>query len=81
MRAVDRYCAGQIDLEDLFRCRVLAYYMTFASGGEEWARWGLAAKVNPGDFPELPDEADLDDLLPPPPDGAPWRTSGAGGNA
>src|SRR5687768_17231840 len=52
MRAIDRYAAGEIDVEDLYRCRVLAYYMTFAAGGEEWARWGVAADVRPGNFPD-----------------------------
>src|SRR5687767_375618 len=45
MKAIDRFTAGELSLEDLYRCRVLAYYMTFASGGEEWARWGVAASV------------------------------------
>jgi hypothetical protein len=73
MRAIDRFAAGQLTLQDLYRCRVLAYYMTFAAGGEEWAKWGVAALVRPGDFPPLPGEADLDDMLLPPPDGPPWR--------
>jgi hypothetical protein len=73
MRAIDRYAAGELSVEDLYRCRVLAYYMTFAAGGEEWARWGVAASVKPGDFPPLPEELDLDDLLPPAPGGPPWR--------
>jgi hypothetical protein len=72
MKAVDRYAAGELSLADLYRCRVLAYYMTFASGGEEWSRWGVVAKVKPGDFPEL-EEAELDDLTPPVPEGPPWR--------
>jgi hypothetical protein len=72
MRAIDRYTAGHISLEDLYRCRVLAYYMTFAMGGEEWGRWGLAATVRPGDFPSALEEADLDELLAPPPKGPPW---------
>jgi hypothetical protein len=73
MRAIDRFTAGQLGLHDLYRCRVLAYYMTFASGGEEWKRWGLAADVRPGGFPELLEEADLNDLPETPPAGPPWR--------
>jgi hypothetical protein len=73
MRAIDRYAAGQLGLEDLYRCRVLAYYMTFAHGGEEWSRWGVAASVKPGDTAAPPDEPDLDDLLLPLPPGPPWR--------
>jgi hypothetical protein len=77
MRAVDRYAAGEMTLDDLYRCRVLAYYMTFASGGEEWSRWGVVAKVNPGDFPELEtaefDLAELDELPQAVPEGPPWR--------
>ena len=72
LRAIDRYIAGAIDEEDLYRCRVLAYYMIFASGGEEWSRWGLAAGVRPGEFPS-PEELNLDDLPPLPPGGPPWR--------
>jgi hypothetical protein len=73
MRAVDRYAAGEISLSDLYRLRVLAYYMTFARGGEEWARWGVAAAVRPGDFPDLLPEPDLADLAAPAPPGPPWR--------
>jgi hypothetical protein len=73
MRAIDRFVAGTLSATDLYRCRILAYYMTFAAGGEEWARWGVAATVRPGDFAPLPDAADLDDLLPLLPDGPPWR--------
>ncbi len=72
VKAIDRYAAGLLSLDDLYRCRVLAYYMTFALGGEEWTRWGVAASVRPGDFPAPLEEADLDDLLVPPP-GPPWR--------
>lgn len=74
MRAIDRFTAGQLGLDDLYRCRVLAYYMTFASGGEEWARWGVAATIRPGDFNPQSESIDLDDLLPPAPDGPPWRS-------
>jgi hypothetical protein len=73
MRAIDRYVGGQLSVEDLYRCRVLAYYMTFAAGGEEWSRWGVAAQVKPGDFPAALEEADLDELYPPVPEGPPWR--------
>jgi len=80
MRAVDRFAAGQLSLEDLYRCRVLAYYMVFAAGGEEWARWGVAASVNPGDFPDRDEDADPDtDLFAPPvPAGPPWRSASPG---
>lgn len=74
MRAVDRYVAGHLSLDDLYRCRVLAYYIVFAQGGEEWARWGVAASVKPGDFAPLPEEPELDELMPPVPEGPPWRT-------
>lgn len=74
MRAIDRFTAGLLGLDDLYRCRVLAYYMTFASGGEEWARWGVAATIRPGDFNPQLDSVDLDDLPPPAPDGPPWRS-------
>jgi hypothetical protein len=47
--------------------------MLFASGGEEWARWGITDGVRPGDFTTLPEDADLDELLTVPPDGPPWR--------
>lgn len=74
VRAIDQYVAGQLDLADLYRCRLLAYYMTFASGGEEWSRWGVAAAVRPGDFAPPPGEAELDDLPDPLPPGPPWRS-------
>ncbi|MCC2672748.1 MAG: hypothetical protein K0Q72_5220 [Armatimonadetes bacterium] len=73
MKAVDRFAAGLLSLQDLYRCRVLAYYMVFAAGGEEWARWGLAAGVRPGDFAPLAEEMALEDLGPPAPEGPPWR--------
>jgi hypothetical protein len=72
VRAIDRYAAGTLDLRDLYRCRLLAYYMTFAAGGEEWARWGVAAAVNPGEFSTTPPELDPDDRPPLPPPGPPW---------
>jgi hypothetical protein len=75
MRAIDRFAAGHLSLEDLYRCRVLAYYMTFAHGGEEWARWGVAASVRPGNMPPPPEEVDLDAILEPGPDGPPWGSS------
>ncbi len=74
MRAVDRYAAGHLTLQDLYRCRVLAYYMTFAAGGEEWERWGVVATVKPGDFSPVTEESDLEDLAPLPPLGPPWRS-------
>lgn len=73
MRAVDRYASGQLSLEDLYRCRVLAYYLVFARGGEEWSRWGVVASVRPGDFDPPLEEAELDELMPPSPPGPPWR--------
>lgn len=73
VRAIDRFVAGEIGAEDLYRCRVLAYYMTFASGGEEWARWGVAAGIRPGDFAPLPEDVDLDELPDAPSAGPPWR--------
>lgn len=76
MRAIDRYAVGELSVEDLYRCRVLAYYMVFASGGEEWARWGVAASVNPGEFVPLPDEPDLDELPAETPPGPPWMDTG-----
>src|SRR5918997_1755787 len=36
MRAIDRFCAGELSLEELYRCRILAYAMIFGEGGEEW---------------------------------------------
>ena len=72
MRAVDRYAAGTLSLRDLYRCRLLAYYMTFAVGGEEWGRWGLAAGVRPGEFTTTPILPDPDDLPSIPPPGPPW---------
>lgn len=75
MRAIDRFTAGCLTLDDLYRCRVLAYYMTFASGGEEWERWGLAASVRPGDFPDLFDVVESGELPDPPPSGPPWKNA------
>jgi len=72
MRAVDRYAAGRIALEDLYRCRVLAYYLVFAPGGEEWLRWGIAASLHPGQLPDSTDDLDLADLPDPLPTGPPW---------
>lgn len=75
MRAIDRYTAGRLALDDLYRCRVLAYYMTFASGGEEWERWGLAAAVRPGDFPASFEDVEIEELPDPPPSGPPWKNA------
>lgn len=72
-RAVDRYAAGLMDLETLYRCRVLAYYMTFGTGGEEWERWGIAAEVRPGEFVPEPFDLDPDGVFQAPPPGPPWR--------
>lgn len=73
MKAVDRFVSGLLSLEDLYRCRVLAYYMVFAQGGEEWERWGVAATVKPGEFAPPLEDADLEELMPPAPNGPPWR--------
>jgi hypothetical protein len=73
MKAIDRYLAGSLAPEDLYRCRVLAYYMTFGRGGEEWERWGVAAGVSPGGFPAETEALDLDEPPPIPPAGPPWR--------
>lgn len=73
MKAIDRFTAGQLTVEELYRCRVLAYYMTFANGGEEWKRWGVAADIRPGDLPSDMELPELDDLPPPVPEGPPWR--------
>jgi hypothetical protein len=48
MRAVDRFCAGELTLEELYRCRILAYVMIFGEGGEEWRRMGVAVGVRVG---------------------------------
>lgn len=76
MRAIDRYVSGTLSLPDLYRCRLLSYYMTFATGGEEWERWGLTAEARPGEFPPalVPPEwdADLDEPPSLPPPGPPW---------
>ncbi len=45
MRAIDRFCAGELSLEDLYRCRILAYAMIFGEGGEEWREMGVAMGV------------------------------------
>jgi hypothetical protein len=74
MKAIDRYTAGQLTVEELYRCRILAYYMTFANGGEEWARWGVAADVRPGEFTSETELPELEELLPPVPEGPPWRS-------
>src|SRR5207245_2946401 len=70
MRAIDRFCAGDLSLEDLYRCRILAYVMIFGEGGEEWRRMGVAMGVRVGtsDAAAAPDALpDLteDDLLEP----------------
>src|SRR5260370_18832731 len=71
MRAIDRFCAGELSLEDLYRCRILAYVMIFGEGGEEWQRMGVAVgmRVGSSDAPTpleetMPDLSD-DDLLEP----------------
>jgi hypothetical protein len=72
MKAIDRYASGRLSLDELYRCRVLAYYMVFAAGGEEWASWGVAADVRPGEFLAEALLPELEELLPVP-DGPPWR--------
>jgi hypothetical protein len=71
MRAIDRFCAGELSLEDLYRCRILAYVMIFGEGGEEWREMGVAMGVRvggPATAPEadeaLPDLSE-EDLLEP----------------
>src|SRR5437870_1860462 len=70
MRAIDRFCAGDLSLQDLYRCRILAYVMIFGEGGEEWREMGVAMGVRIGatGAPEavdtLPDLSE-DDLLEP----------------
>src|SRR5690349_2365283 len=48
MRAIDRFCAGELSLEELYRCRILAYVMIFGEGGEEWREMGVALGVRVG---------------------------------
>jgi len=71
MRAIDRFCAGELSMEDLYRCRILAYVMLFGEGGEEWREMGVAMGVRVGGpgasglpMEELPDRPE-DDLLEP----------------
>ena len=71
MRAIDRFCAGELSLEDLYRCRILAYVMIFGEGGEEWQRMGVAVGMRVGSSDTgvpledaLPDLSE-DDLLEP----------------
>lgn len=71
MRAIDRFCAGELSLEELYRCRILAYVMIFGEGGEEWRNMGVAMGVRVGDAdvppsaPEAPPDLSEDDLLEP----------------
>jgi hypothetical protein len=63
MRAIDRFCAGELSLEDLYRCRVLAYAMIFGEGGEEWREMGIAMGVRVGaSGPEAARAEELPDL-------------------
>lgn len=77
MRAIDRYVAGELSLDDLYRSRILAYYLVFAAGGEEWERWGVAASVRPGarldDDPMVGDSDEEPPFFPP---GPPWARDG-----
>jgi hypothetical protein len=67
MRAIDRFCAGELSLEELYRCRILAYVMIFGEGGEEWRNMGVAMGVRVGDgtASEAPPDLAEDDLLEP----------------
>jgi len=76
MRAIDRYVAGELSLADLYRCRILAYYLVFAAGGEEWERWGVAAGVRPGTGGDDASPADADEEPPAYPPGPPWARGG-----
>lgn len=70
MRAIDRFCAGDLSLEELYRCRILAYVMIFGEGGEEWGRMGIAMGVRVGGSGSTapggePPDLTEDDLLEP----------------
>jgi hypothetical protein len=70
IRAIDRFCAGELSLEELYRCRILAYVMIFGEGGEEWREMGVAmgVTVGPAETPplsEAPPDLSEDDLLEP----------------
>src|SRR4051812_7078903 len=70
IRAIDRFCAGELSLEELYRCRILAYVMIFGEGGEEWREMGVAMGVRvgaaePGPTSEVPPDLSEDDLLEP----------------
>jgi hypothetical protein len=70
MRAIDRFCAGDLSVEELYRCRILAYVMIFGEGGEEWRDMGVALGVrvgtaDPAAPADLPPEIAEDDLLEP----------------
>ncbi len=69
MRSIDRFCAGELSLEELYRCRILAYVMLFGEGGEEWQEMGVAMGLRVGDADRSLSEAPLDlaedDLLEP----------------
>jgi hypothetical protein len=70
IRAIDRFCAGELSLEELYRCRILAYVMIFGEGGEEWREMGVAmgVRVGPAEtatMSEAPPDLSEDDLLEP----------------
>jgi hypothetical protein len=70
IRAIDRFCAGELSLEELYRCRILAYVMIFGEGGEEWREMGVAMGVRvgpaePGPASDVPPDLSEDDLLEP----------------
>src|SRR5688572_4236509 len=71
IRAIDRFCAGELSLEELYRCRILAYVMIFGEGGEEWRNMGVAMGVRVGETAapsmaaETPPDLAEDDLLEP----------------
>ena len=71
IRAIDRFCAGELSLEELYRCRILAYVMIFGEGGEEWQRMGVAVGMRVGSsdaaapLEEAPPDLSEDELLEP----------------
>jgi len=62
MRAIDRFCAGDLTLEELYRCRILAYVMIFGEGGEEWRRMGVAVTMRVGSTGAAAERESLPDL-------------------
>jgi hypothetical protein len=62
MRAVDHFLAGRLSEVDLYECRVLAYYLLFGVGGQEWERLGVAVAQSWGEESRdaLPRDEDAD---------------------